>query len=313
MNKSDIIKFCLDKETNSIARLDPKAIRESELRPQELHVQIKDGRFTILRKHDSQDTLRNNFLISLFSAREINLGGLDFEFIFNSGDDVTFYEEGVPRWCFTRRCHHPNLLVPNPHICSIDRITGAFPSTDSDFFTKKDEAIFAGSYTGGRLPTDNQRFLFCLKNRDSELGKFAITNFCVDTDLLKDFDWKSIESDYITPEEQLKYKYILNINGNTNCWDRLLWSMNSNSLCLFLRPKREDMCWYYHYFKTFGGFVYADETDWDESVRFFNKNPSTAEKLSKFQKKQSEPFNNLAAHLEYFGNFVEFYNKLYQV
>ena len=139
-----------------------------------------------------------------------------------------------------------------------------------------------------------------------------ISNFCVDKKLLADFDWKAIVSEFIPHTEQLKYKYILNINGNTNCWNRLLWAMNSNSLCLFLRPKREDMCWYYHYFKTFGGFVYADETDWDETVRFFNKNPSIAQDLSAFQQKQSAPFTNLSTHLSYFKRIAEFYNRLYQ-
>ena len=311
MTSEEKIEFCFEKETNPITEISHKAIQESELRPQELHVQIKGGKFSVLRQHENQDKLRNSFLLSIFNAADLKNSELNFEFIFNSGDDLNFYEEGVPRWCFTRRCHHPNILLPNPHVSNVQAITDSFPDTDLEFDDKEGRAIFAGSYTGGFLPKDNQRFLFCLKNKDHDLGKFVITNFCVDKKVLKDFDWESLGSDYIPYNEQLKYKYILNINGNTNCWDRLLWAMNSNSLCIFLRPKREDMCWYYHYFKTFGGFVYADETDWEASVRFFNKNPSVAEKLSLFQKEQSAPFTKVSAHLSYFKRIVEFYNKLY--
>jgi hypothetical protein len=311
MNSEEKIEFCFLKEINSVKNISHKAIQESELRPQELHIQLKEGRFSVLRQHENQDHLRNSFLLNLFKAAQLKNSGLNFEFIFNSGDDVDFYEEGVPRWCFTRRSHHPNLLIPNPHVGNIHNITKSFTNTDLEFEDKKDKAIFAGSYTGGFLPEDNQRFLFCLKNKDHDLGKFVISNFCVDKKVLQDYDWKSLGSDFISYDEQLKYKYILNINGNTNCWDRLLWAMNSNSLCLFLRPKREDMCWHYHYFKTFGGFVYADETDWEASVRFFNQNPSVAKKLSGFQKEQSDTFVKTENHVAYFKKIVSFYNKVY--
>ena len=77
---------------------------------------------------------------------------------------MDFYEEGVPRWCFTRRAHHPNLLIPNSHFVNVEKVTEMFPVLDIDFDKKQDKAIFAGSYTGGHLPEDNQRFLFCMKN-----------------------------------------------------------------------------------------------------------------------------------------------------
>ena len=318
MKVSEKIDFCFLKETEHLKHLDVEAIRSSKLRPSEMHIKIKEGQFTILRQHEEQDPLRNNFLISLFSNRDFFLSnGLDLqnvncEFIFNSNDDVDFYEEGVPRWCFTRRAHHPNLLIPNPHIVNIHKITESFPSTDMEFNEKEDKAIFAGSYTGGYLPEDNQRFYFCMKNRYNELGKFVINNFCVDKKVLEGHDWKSIESDFIPHPIQLKYKYIFNINGNTNCWDRLLWAMNSNSLCLFLRPKREDMCWHYHFFKTFGGFVYVDETDWEASVKYFNENPSVAEALSINQREQSSGLVSIEAQISYCCKILKFYNNLYE-
>ena len=225
---------------------------------------------------------------------------------------MDFYEEGVPRWCITRRAHHPNLLIPNSHVVNVGGICHSFPSTDMDFEEKQDKAIFAGSYSGGYLPEENQRFRFCIKNKGSDLGKFVISNFCLDKEVLKGLDWQSIESDFIPHTTQLKYKYIFNINGNTNSWDRLPWAMNSNSLCLFLRPKREDMCWHYHYFKTFGGFVYVDETDWEASVEFFNKNPSIAKKLALFQQERSSTFVSVKNNVKYFMKMLKFYNKLYQ-
>ena len=321
MTTEQILDFCFRKETNPITRIDRDALQKCELRPQEAHIKIKDGQFSIVRQHENQDRIRLQFLISLFSCRyafqkdEFDLSDLNFEFIFNSGDDVDFYEEGVPRWCFTRRAHHPNLLIPNSHIVGVKQVTETFSRLDLDFDDKKDKAIFAGSYTGGHLPEDNQRFLFCMKNKDSELGKFRITTDLRDVsdpERFQDFDLEPIQSDFISQGEQLSYKYIFNINGNTNSWDRLPWAMNSKCLCLFLRPKREDMCWHYHYFKTFGGFVYVDETDWEASVEFFNANPSVAKKLALFQQKQSATFVSVENHVRYFTKILKFYNELYQ-
>jgi hypothetical protein len=323
MTTEQIISFCFEKETKPITRIDRDALQKCELRPQESHIKIKNGKFSIVREHENQDQLRSKFLLSLFSCRDgfqsqgVKLSDLDCEFIFNSGDDVDFYEEGVPRWCFTRRAHHPNLLIPNSHVVNVQNVTKSFCSTDIDFEKKEDKAIFAGSYAGGSDPKENQRFRFCWENQNSQLGDLKITNFFMDgspnghSQYLEKYEWKKIESEFIPYSKQLKYKYIFNINGNTNSWDRLPWAMNSNSLCLFLRPKREDMCWHYHYFKTFGGFVYVDETDWEASVEFFNANPSVAKKLVLFQQKQSATFVSLENHINYFAQILAFYNKLY--
>jgi len=324
MKTEQIIDFCFQKETKAITHIDRDALQKCELRPQEAHLKIKDGQFSIVRQHENQDELRSRFLLSLFSCRDafesegLNLSDLDCEFIFNSGDDVDFYEEGAPRWCFTRRAHHANLLIPNSHIVNVENVRKSFSSTDINFQKKKDKAVFAGSYCGGSNPRENQRFRFCWENQNSQFAHFKITNFFMDGapnghgEYLKQYDWKKIEGDFLPPSEQLKYKYIFNINGNTNSWDRLPWAMNSNSLCLFLRPKREDMCWHYHYFKTFGGFVYVDETDWEASVEFFNKNPSIAEKLALFQQEQSAPFVSVENHVKYFVKILAFYNKIYR-
>jgi hypothetical protein len=314
MKADQIVDFCFQKETSALKHLDHEAIRKSELRPQELHLELKRGKLSILRRHPNQDESRNNFLISLLKylgTKGTDSSELNFEFIFNSSDGIDFFEEGVPRLGFTRRVNHPNLLLPNPYIGQVDSITKSIPNIDSDFSSKKDSAIFVGSYSGGHLPKDNQRFLFCINNKDSELGTFKISNFCVETELLSEFEWQKIKSDYIPYTEQLEHKYIFNINGNTNCWDRLLWAMNSNSLCLFLRPKREDMCWHYHYLKAFGGFVYVDETDWEGAVSFFNKNPNIADKLSKFQQQQTSEIVKTTSSLDYFAKVIKFYNDLY--
>ena len=317
IKKEEILDFCLKRELSPIQKVSPEALEKSELRPQEIHFRIEDGKFNILRRHDSQDNIR----IEIFFSMLLNCGlnhfpDLNFEGIIYFGDDLTFEEDGAPRFCFTRRKNHKNILLPDPHISKIPSIVGRFAQEDVPFKDKKDSAIFEGSYCGGSDPKENQRFRFCMKNRNSELGHFKITNFFTGqpnghSKYLEDYDWESIESPFIIPEDQLKHKYILNINGETNCWDRFLWTMASNSLCLYLRPKRGDMSWYYHYLHSFGGFSYVDEIDWEGTVSYFNDNPEIAEELIKKQKEFVEPFLNPATHLKYLRDTLVKYNSIY--
>ena len=98
MTADQIVDFCFQKETSSIKWLDHEAIRKSELRPQELHLQLKKGNLSVLRRHPNQDELRNNFLISLLKdlgTKGTGLSELNFEFIFNSSDGIDFFEEGL--------------------------------------------------------------------------------------------------------------------------------------------------------------------------------------------------------------------------
>jgi len=317
LEHDQIINYCLSRELSPIKKINREALANSELRPQEVYFEIKDGKFNVIRKHNDQDTNRINiFFEMLLNCGLRHFPDISFEGIIYFGDDLTFEEEEVPRFCFTRRKNHKNILIPDPHIFNVQQIVSRFPSGDSPFKDKENSAIFAGSYCGGSDPKENQRFQFCMDNRNSPLGNFKITNFFTQqpnghSEYLEAYDWESVESPFIIPEDQLKHKYILNINGETNCWDRLLWAMGSNSLCLYLRPKRGDMSWYYHYLHSFGGFCYIDEIDWEGTVSYLNNNPEIAEKLNKRQQEIVKPLLNITNHLKYLQETFTEYNSIY--
>ena len=255
--------------------------------------------------------------MNLLSGCGLDFSDIDFETIIYFGDDLTFYDDGAPRLCFTRRKNDRNILIPDPHIFNVAQLVNYFGEWDRDFSSKNDRAVFAGSYCGGANPKENQRFTFCWQNQDSEIADFKITNFFMNVtpnghaEYLEKYDWKKIQGGFVAPSDQMKYKYIFNINGETNCWDRLLWAMYSNSLCLYLTPKRHDMSWYYHYFKTFGAFLHVDEIDWEATVNWLNENPSVAEKLSKKQTKFAKPFVTPKIHQSYLKGIITKYNSVY--
>ena len=55
MTDKEKIDFCFSKETKPITHIDREALQKCELRPQEAHIKIKDGQFSILRQHENQD------------------------------------------------------------------------------------------------------------------------------------------------------------------------------------------------------------------------------------------------------------------
>lgn len=315
-DESKIIDFCCEKEISHLQKNDLAKLSSSSLRPQEMHIRLNKEGVHIIRQHESQEQVRVQTFIHQLTNCGADFNNIDFEAIIYFGDDLTFYDTGAPRLCFTRRKNHKNILLPDPHIYNVAKFVDNFKDWDCDFDSKKDRAIFAGSYCGGSKPEENQRFTFCWGNKESSLADLKITNFFMNTpnghsEFLQKYDWKQIEKSFISPSEQLKYKYIFNINGETNCWDRLLWAMYSNSLCLYLTPKRNDMSWYYHYFKSFGGFTFIDEIDWEASVNWFNKNPEACKDLVEKQKKFSSPFVKPKTHYNYLKQILHKYNSIY--
>jgi hypothetical protein len=317
ITEKQIVDFCANKEISHLQKGDFENLATSELRPQEIHARINKEGVHIIRQHDSQEVARIRTFMNLISSCGVDFSDVDFETIIYFGDDLTFYDDGAPRLCFTRRKNDRNILIPDPHIFNVTQLVSHFGEWDCDFKNKKDEAVFAGSYCGGSKPEENQRFKFCWDNQDNKLGNFKITNFFMNVvpnghvKYLEEYDWNKIYGDFLAPCDQMQYKYIFNINGETNCWDRLLWAMYSNSVCMYLTPKRNDMSWYYHYFKTFGAFLKVDEIDWEPTVKWLNQNPSIAEKINKRQTKFAEPLVKTKIHYSYLKEIITRYNSIY--
>ncbi len=74
---------------------------------------------------------------------------------------------------------------------------------------------------------------------------------------------------------QYKYKFLLDIPGNTCSWDRVPLIMNSNSL-LFKMPC-QDMCFYYPLLKENEHFVQVDKNDVLKKREYYLNNPKEAQ------------------------------------
>lgn len=97
---------------------------------------------------------------------------------------------------------------------------------------------------------------------------------------------------YLNIEQQLRYKYILSIEGN-DVATNTKWIMASNSLCFMTRPKFET--WLMegrlkaevHYVR-----LEDDYSDLDEKLAFYRQHPDAAERIIRNANAYMQPFFN---------------------
>ena len=146
-----------------------------------------------------------------------------------------------------KHADNQNILIPDYYaMCNYGKKLNI---NDKNIFeSKMNQAIFIGSSTGSVNPRNNERLKLCNKYVSNTDIKCYINNFCQmnNEDIQKVFpNYMRFKSANISIDEQLKYKYIITVDGNTCTWDRLPWILNSNSLCL--KKKSNNKCWYYDF------------------------------------------------------------------
>jgi hypothetical protein len=162
-------------------------------------------------------------------------------FILGLGDsDEKSHNKNIPIICFTKKSNLNNILIPNIDFFMGTMITQIInvSNNDIDFNKKIDGSCFAGSSTGTMI--DNKRVRYCLKMAGKE------NHFAKITDITQGSlsEWKSIfpkiesiiENNYYNIQNQLQYKILINIDGNTLCYSRLYWQILSNSAVVYLEP-----------------------------------------------------------------------------
>lgn len=181
------------------------------------------------------------YIESYFNIKKPNRS---ISFILGLGDsDENSNNKKIPIICLTKKSDINNILMPN-----IDFFTGTMATqitevmnNDVNFYEKFDGSCFAGSSTGSMA--ENKRVRYCLsiaKNPQHFAKITQITQGSLS-------EWKSvypeIESiihnyNYYSIRDQLKYKILTNIDGNTLCYSRLYWQILSNSAVVYLEPDR---------------------------------------------------------------------------
>ena len=303
------IKYCLLNEIDERRINLPKNIEECHLDTNEVQYSINSGILTKERDGGQLDGIRVNFFEG-FTRQVLNhyqLIDLNFKFIVNLNDGP-HHEQFETRFSFARPKNSPHICVPDSHLPRVSSIYKNLNQIDIPLEDKLNKISFFGSDTGKRYENGIcQRTNLCKIYAGHEYIIAKITNF------VDGRDDASITHPYISIKDQLKYKFILNVNGNTTSWERLIWSLASNSICIFLKPpiQQDEISWYYHIFDIFRPFIYLDELSLENLIIGSDLFEEFLVNLKKDQKILGESLAQPNFHAVYYSNVLMNYNKIY--
>ena len=181
------------------------------------------------------------YIQSYFSIKKLDT---PISFILGLGDfDDSPIDSNIPVLCFAKKTNLKNILIPNVDFFNRDmnKYINNVTNYDINFDKKINGSCFAGSSTG-RSIGDNKRVRYCLSVSDKADHVAKIT------DLIQGSleEWKSyyptiesiIDKRYYNISDQLQYKILVNIDGNSLCYSRLYWQILSNSVVVYVEPDR---------------------------------------------------------------------------
>jgi len=154
----------------------------------------------------------------------------------------------LPIFCFAAKVKHPRyILMPDHEILGNE----GYRAPNPVFWEKKRNQMFwAGGTTGGQYNEENwaqyprAQFVLLAKQYPKKIrawfSYYPQTTPGVEQ-LLKE---KQLTGPFVSPESQMHYKYLIDIDGNSAGCSRIGWILLSNSL--LFKHTSDHMQWYYN-------------------------------------------------------------------
>lgn len=181
------------------------------------------------------------------------------------------------------------------------------------FDEKKDKAFFVGVSSGDIDPRTNTRLRLCdwaIKHKDiaqCHISKIVQMDESQVRDAYPMADAFIID-DHIDVMEQRKYKYLIDVDGNTCAWDRLPWILASNSLCL--KQKSTKICWYYPLLTA--GIHYVPFDTFDDICDVVANNRNDVHQIIKNANLFVKHYLYYNSHLTYMGHILHLHGSFGQ-
>jgi hypothetical protein len=266
----------------------PTNLEEENLSESELLVNFDGKNFNVENSNPSQDKIRiNSFLRFLSDVREFLPDHLSCKFILNLYEGI-YDEKNNQRLAYTAKPNSNHILIPDSHNFETINKIKSLQQVDIPFEQKEKKAIFIGSDTGNRRK-DGWTMRSIVSNHYANSPDIFSKIFSIG-DSINRFERTTIDAVTFHPldlNRQLKHQIVLNINGNSTSWERLLWAMASNSLCVFVKPfdGEEMYSWYYPMLEALGLAVYVEYDKLDSFIKQNDFN-NTYWRLKNEQQKQ---------------------------
>jgi hypothetical protein len=232
------------------------------------------------------------------------------EAIFNLSEGI---EENftIKRFCYSKMKGLNHVLIPDAHNFVTWQKINSLDGIDINFKEKNDTAIFIGSDTGKLKNGFTCRSLFCKKFYNSKKIIAKLSGNIRD-EVIEQFKDLNIKENFLSIQDQLKHKIILNIDGNSTSWERPLWAMASNSLCVYVNPfhEYEFESWFYSMMDylnimpkiSIDNFEFFIDNDFDDPFW---------QDINEKQKIFGKFVGNISNQILYFSNLLYYYNKQY--
>lgn len=211
---------------------------------EDIIIEINNQKINIQSSKDLHEGNKHRISLVLpYIINAIQKHSKPVKFIFSIGDILEKDYGKVPAICFSKKKDVNGILIPN-----IDFFTGVIynvlnaSNNDMNYFEKQNASIFVGSSTGPLK--NNTRVLYGSKCLKSTRHKCIISNLCQadQSEWINDYPYiLDLVSQPMTIKEQLQNKIVVNIDGNTVCWSRLYWQMNSNSIPVYIDKNTNDI------------------------------------------------------------------------
>ena len=308
--RKDLIDACINRvfQKNCIKHISKK--NKWSPGAEESFFEIKGKEITLIEANQTQSKLRFDFLINLLKAAILKYDlNINCKIIFNLMDGISA-QEHYTRICFSASLDSNHILMPDPHLFYHINTLKKNLEDEPTFEEKEDKIIFYGSDTG-LVGQDllNQRIKFCAKASNNLKITSKITNFVhFSKELLEDLNIniEDIKAEYQQIPQQLKSKYILDIDGNVASWDRTLWAMASNSYLIHLESDTNNSVnWYYPFIQENGILPIYKEEDILNGKVFYDSN------IKQKQKDFAEILLSEETQIEYFACVLKKYDEIF--
>jgi hypothetical protein len=257
-------------------------------------------------EYTDNNYIRKELFINILNEKVVPTLSIKNDFILNFNLHDIYNEPGI--LTFGSKTNNKSVLIPDIYqMYNYKDTIQENIYNDLDFNKKINKIIFVGSTTGNTDIKLNNRINTCIwGNTDHWATKntfFKITNIVqIPKDLLYSY-MDSIFSNNITIDEQLKYKYILSIDGNTWAWDRPIWIMKSNSL--FFKYESDNVGWYYDLLKENKHYVSVNIENMENKYNFFENNTNQALEIIHNSKNFVKDYCSEEAWIFYFKSLIE--------
>ena len=172
---------------------------------------------------------------------------------------------------FSKNKYIKNILIPD--LYALNNYSGKLNIIDMNK-NKINKIVFAGTDTGNSVDLKlNQRLDFCSTFANHMLIDAKVTHIAQLSKERIASVYPNVDqflSNPISIDDQLRYKFILSIDGNSTAWDRVPWIMNSNSL--LLKYKSDNVNWYYPLINDREHYVECDKFDIEKKFIYYVNN-----------------------------------------